>query len=201
MINLRDGNQRARRTLLIGDESQVSIGVTLWSEACDAHDFEIGQIIAFKSCRVSDYSGKSLNASWDPRDIKRDLRHPRATELTRWQKNQTPSKMRRSMRALTGEVNAGRDNFMLIAELQQFCEHNQDVLEGKPFYCNIYADLTWVFVQDSPERRPMFYLACPDCRKKVIDDGRGYQCENCNKCHEEAKPTYNFGFKVQDCSG
>ena len=46
----------------------------------------------------------------------------------------------------------------------------------------------------------MFYLACPECRKKVIDDGRGYFCESCNKCQEEARPTYNFTFRIQDCT-
>ena len=106
------------------------------------------------------------------------------------------------MRGLT--VDSGPtsgDRTMLIQEMQQFCDSDEEIQSGKPFYCAIYGELTWVFVQDSPERRPMFYLACPTCKKKVIDDGRGYHCEACNKVHEEARPTYNFGIKVQDCSG
>ena len=47
----------------------------------------------------------------------------------------------------------------------------------------------------------MFYLACPSCKKKVTDDGKGYRCESCDKSYEDAVPTYNFSFKVQDCSG
>jgi hypothetical protein len=27
----------------------------------------------------------------------------------------------------------------------------------------------------------MFYLSCPECRKKVIEETVGYRCENCNK--------------------
>ena len=47
----------------------------------------------------------------------------------------------------------------------------------------------------------MFYLACPSCRKKVIDDGYGYRCENCDKTHDDAAPIYNFSMKIQDSSG
>ena len=47
----------------------------------------------------------------------------------------------------------------------------------------------------------MFYLACPSCKKKVIEDTQGYHCERCQKYFNEAVPTYNFAFKVQDCTG
>ena len=49
--------------------------------------------------------------------------------------------------------------------------------------------------------KQMFYLACPTCRKKVSDDGVGYRCENCNKVYDNAVPTYNFSYKISDCSG
>lgn len=51
------------------------------------------------------------------------------------------------------------------------------------------------------EKRGIFYLACPDCKRKVIDDGHGYQCERCNKCHPEARPTYAYSFRASDCHG
>ncbi len=47
----------------------------------------------------------------------------------------------------------------------------------------------------------MFYLACPTCKKKVSDDGQGYRCENCARVYEDAVPTYNFSYKISDCSG
>ena len=34
-----------------------------------------------------------------------------------------------------------------------------------------------------------FYLACPSCKKKVIDEENG-QCNNCSKSYEEACPKY-----------
>lgn len=77
-LTMKDGTQRDKRTLIVGDESKISISVTLWGSACEAHDYQIGQVIALKSCRVSEYNGKSLNASSDPNDISFNMRHPRA---------------------------------------------------------------------------------------------------------------------------
>ena len=48
--------------------------------------------------------------------------------------------------------------------------------------------------------RPMFYPACPECKKKVIpdDSGRGWHCEKCQKVYEEPNWTYNFSVRVGD---
>lgn len=68
-INLKDGKVRQKRSLTIGDESNSCIGVTLWGPVTESHRYGTGQVIAFKNCRVSDYNGKSLNASSAPSDI------------------------------------------------------------------------------------------------------------------------------------
>lgn len=82
-INLRDGKVKQKRSLTIGDESHVSIGVTFWGSVTEAHRFTAGQVIALKNCRVSDFNGKSLNASSHAEDIflGSSLRHKRAQEI------------------------------------------------------------------------------------------------------------------------
>ena len=47
----------------------------------------------------------------------------------------------------------------------------------------------------------MMYNACPDCRKKVLDEPAGYRCENCNKTHSRMIPTYMLSAKISDLSG
>ena len=108
------------------------------------------------------------------------------------------------MRALTNEVGNGagsRTPTLLLAELKAHCESDEQVQSGQPFYANVHCDISIVFTNADNLDRQCFYLACPACRKKVIDDGQGYRCENCNRSHEDAVPTYNFAFKVQDCTG
>lgn len=68
-IKMRDGKERDKRTLTIGDESNKCINVTLWGSVVEAHPYRAGQVIALKCCRVSDFNGKSLNASSHGEDI------------------------------------------------------------------------------------------------------------------------------------
>ena len=89
--------------ITIGDESRVSIGVTLWGELCTANSYDEGQVIAFRACRVSDYNGKCLSASSDPEDVIFATSHPRFMELLRWQEEQSMTKIKSGARSLTVE--------------------------------------------------------------------------------------------------
>ena len=39
-LNLRDGSTRDKCVITLGDESRVSIGVTLWGDLCEAHAYD-----------------------------------------------------------------------------------------------------------------------------------------------------------------
>ena len=91
-MTLRDGNQKDKRSLVIGDESNTSISLTLWGDVCDKFDLKQGDIVAFQNCRVSDYQGKSLNSSANPQDITLDStkqKHKRFSELRKWLSTKT----------------------------------------------------------------------------------------------------------------
>ena len=62
------------------------------------------------------------------------------------------------------------------------------------------CDLSWVFVPESPDRQ-MFYLACETDKKKLFPTGDGKFCDANNRVYDTAIPTYNFSFRVSDCSG
>ena len=51
-----------------------------------------------------------------------------------------------------------------------------------------------------PTERHMFYLACPTCKKKVMNENDGFSCEKCQKVYSDAVPTYNFTAKISDLS-
>lgn len=74
-------------------------------------------------------------------------------------------------------------------------------MAGKPFYCNLNCDLSWVFVPEGSDRQ-MFYQACEVCKKKVMDNGQNqYFCESCQRAFDKCVPTYNFSIRISDCSG
>lgn len=159
-INMRDGKVRNKRLLTIGDESHVCIGVTLWGSVADAHSYSTGQVIAFKSCRVSDYNGKSLNASSyaDEIHVGSKVKHERATELEAWVRGSTMGALRDEMRPLgelpgaDGQKKKSSTPTLLIAQLKELAQSDGEIMGGKPFYCNLNCDLSWVFVPENTDR-------------------------------------------------
>ena len=68
-IQRKSGDAYAKRELKLADESNAMITVTLWGDSCEAVRVNVGDIMALKGCRISDYAGRSLNASSLPSDI------------------------------------------------------------------------------------------------------------------------------------
>ena len=66
-----------------------------------------------------------------------------------------------------GGKKASKTPTLLIAQLKKHIEEDTDAMGGKPFYCNLNCDLSWVFVPEGTDRQ-MFYNACEVCKKKVI---------------------------------
>ena len=74
-------------------------------------------------------------------------------------------------------------------------------MNGEPFYCGISGVLTWITIPLDVMDRPMYYLACQICKRKVVDAQTSYECIVCEKKFEDAVPTYNFSVQVSDSSG
>ncbi len=65
----------------MADESGLKIQVALWGNLANLFDLQIGQILAIKNARVSDYGGKSLNSGDDHASIYIEPDHFRTLEL------------------------------------------------------------------------------------------------------------------------
>lgn len=102
-ITLKDGSSRDKRSLVIGDDSKRMIGITLWGDVCHKEIREM-QIVAFRACRISEYRGKSLNASSDMNDTVVEAEHPRVRELRRWLGDRNAAELKDEMTNLGGEV-------------------------------------------------------------------------------------------------
>ena len=166
---MKDGKVKSKRTLTIGDESNSCIGVTLWGVVTDAHSYQAGQVIALKNCRVSDYNGKSLNATSFPSDIVMGsmLREKRKFELEAWMRGNAVGDLQAGMRQIgdapvrsnAGAAKQSNTPTLLIAQLKEMAESMDSMNSGKPVYANLNVDLSWVFVPENTDRQ-MFYLAC-----------------------------------------
>ena len=57
--------------MTVADETDTSIQVTCWGETILAHlkTVQVGTLLVLAQCRVSDYCGRSINASSEVRDM------------------------------------------------------------------------------------------------------------------------------------
>lgn len=85
MVNLRKGSQKVRKYVTLIDDSYCAISLTLWASMCDRiTQADINKVVAVKSCRVSEFGGKSLNAADDHSSMFVDLKHERCNKLLAW---------------------------------------------------------------------------------------------------------------------
>lgn len=78
-------------------------------------------IVAFKQCRISDYNGKSLNASSTPSDIVLNAPHPRTAQIKKWYSSQSHDQIAKKITPLTeaaGNGMSNQDNTLSLLEMQ-----------------------------------------------------------------------------------
>lgn len=65
-------------------------------------------------------------------------------------------------------------------------------------YFVVHCRINKIFCGDENNAKQMVYLACKQCKKKVVDEASGYRCERCMKTFPDAVPTLNFALSVSD---
>ena len=62
-VNIKlSGAVKDRRNVTLIDETELRIQVSLWGKNARESSYVVGQIMAIRGARVSDYGGKSLNS-------------------------------------------------------------------------------------------------------------------------------------------
>lgn len=77
-------------------------------------------------------------------------------------------------------------------------KESESILKGNTD--KIYSDLIVTVLNISPNGL-IYYLACHDCKKKVIEYDNSYRCENCNIEVKDPNARYIYNMKVVDHSG
>ncbi len=170
----KEGNRQVqKRTVGIFDQSKKSITLTLWDKMAEDISFKTLDIVAFKNVRVTDYSGKTLTASFTTRIIPNpDI--PETKVLKDWYAQWDSHE---PIQSIT------RDDFKLPPRkcLSAIRKENQDV-NAKAEY--IMAKGTIIDIRRSTDKPP-WYMSCPEpkCKQKVTQSHKNdsWYCEKCNK--------------------
>lgn len=171
-ITARSNKEVSKRTLDLMDQSGKFVSVTLWGE--DAEKFESsGQpILAIKGAKVSDFGGRSLNASFSSTLlINPDI--PEAHKLRGWFDKEGHAMDGQSLTEARGS-GGGLTNWKTLSDVKTEHLGHGD----KADYYTCIATIVYL------RKENCLYQACPsqDCNKKVVDQNNGmYRCEKCDK--------------------
>jgi replication factor A1 len=197
-IRLRAGGEKEKRMVSIADNSVMPGGwfikIWFWGNQVHQLDFNWGDIVAFRSLRVSDFNGKSLNTSQETtHTVDPDCKQNK--KLSRWFKD---IKSIEEMKALTHDRNdaekRSNENVRLISELNHSLWGGQIPHNG---FFILNGFVTYIKADDKTT-----YLGCPTCHRKLFKDyDNNIRCENCNiTLDNEGEAIYMLCAKINDAS-
>ena len=173
-----NGVQKDRRNVTIVDKSKIQIQVSLWGQNARLNGYEVGQTIAIRGARVSDYGGKTLNSGDEHSQLHIDLDHPKTQELKEWKESEDfqnatfdsltvflqPQKTNE-----TGEdkqFTQNFDNFFLIEEVKDMVKNDTDETLGLGGYTSRQVQSKYFRVSGYVKKifydgDKIYYLSCP----------------------------------------
>jgi len=149
-VPLKTGGQKARRNVQIGDESGLKIQLTLWGNLANQFDLQVGQVLAVKNAKVSDFGGKSLNSGDDSSLIYIAPDHARTHELQKWHASNGDKNLQ-SLSGAAGEGGANRDDHRLIKEMMDALFKDEEALrgQGQPHYFKLSGYVSKVLFDEN----------------------------------------------------
>jgi replication factor A1 len=197
-IQLKNGNDKERRLMLVTDDSGLIINLSFWGKNARKTQLEGNPIIGVKGAKLSSYGGKSLNAP-ENSNILINPDMPRAKELEEWYINLSSNSLK-SLSLDSKSTENHRNNERLIYELPGFLEHEfweKGVDKNIYFVVNGYVN----YVKND-ERN--VYHSCPEetwkRKVKFNDYKRKWYWEWCQLDYAVCKPTYVCQVKFMDLS-
>lgn len=183
---------------------------------CDSQQVQVGDLIAIKSARTSEFGGRSLNAADDHAQLfkESEIQNKELNRIKSWyQKLQAQGSVQQTFagfEALTVKPQSRNDaqnsmyknemdkqnkasNLNLICEINESLQEANDVDKYHFFFLNGYISRI-----KNDDR--IFYPACKseNCRRKVIEEGGAYRCEHCNKTFMDYNPTFMITAVISD---
>ena len=190
----KNGREVTKRVMDLVDASGMSIEATMFGEGALNLKVQQGVAIAIKGAKVGSWNTKSLTLWGDTVfDVNPDL--PEAHSLMGWWQHQGANQQPRHLSEGNGGGGGGAP-----APRVSFTD-----IEDKALGLNAQADYFSVncyITHVKTDKRSMWYIACPNCKKKVSSDDTCLD-GHCEKCDKPVVGTRRWIFSAQcnDTSG
>lgn len=201
----KNGMETQRRILNLKDMSGRSVELTLWGDFCNRDGQKLQEmvdggffpVLAIKSGRVNDFSGKSIGTiSSTQLFINPDF--PEAQRLRNW--FDQGGKDLASL-SITKDIASGGPKNEIRKTVSQIKEEGLG-RSDKPDWITVRATISYIKADS------FCYTACPlmvgdrQCNKKVTRSGSNkWQCDRCNQEFEECDYRYLLQAQILDHTG
>jgi len=200
VVSQKTQKQLTKRTISITDTSTKAVDITLWGESAQRYtgqELTGHPVIAIKSCRVSEFGGRSLGTTFGSQ-IFVNPNTQEAVALREWYASQD----RHSIESIS---KMGRGNGPEVRKALVQIKDERLGMDGKADVIACPSTITY-FKRDFGSDKMPWYLACPnrECNKKVStsDVDGSVHCDKCNRTYGEGGiPRYILNFIICDYSG
>ncbi|KAK9794335.1 hypothetical protein WJX73_003860 [Symbiochloris irregularis] len=202
-IKRKDSSEVAARDVTLVDQSKRTVSVTMWGSAAEeaGGDLEMqggtNPVLSISCCRVGDYNGVSVSA------LQRSVvainpEGPEAAELREWWDTEGISAPTQhageglaSARKGSGGSSKGHCQ---LKDIQK--EAHELVPDAKPEYHNVTATVAMI-----DPSQTLYYQACPDNGRKVVQQGDMWLCEFNGQLYPAMERRYMCLSKCADFTG
>lgn len=149
-------------------------------------------MLAVKDCRVNLYQERvSISPGFNSVFVVNVENIPEARSLYEWYQSADLNEVQ----TLTG--GGGDKQFNSLYRTVRQMEQDSQYLAGDK---KLYSDL-YIYLGGMRKEPPPYYLGCPTCSKKLIEDGDKFMCNSCAESHDTPKCKFIFSAQFTDQSG
>jgi replication factor A1 len=198
------GKTLQKRDILIVDDSNHDITLTLWGDKAVSCDQLTNAVVAFKGLKLGDYNGRTLG-SVGSTVVKINPDIPEGHALAMW-KNNNINDLTHSISLSGGGGGGGGGGAVDPLEKRKSMasiKNEQLGMGDKPEYVTVKASIGYVKKENDP-----WYPACNNisndgkgCNKKMIQNNSSWICEKCQISKSSPEYRYILSCTVMDYSG
>jgi len=203
-----DSSELSRRDLTLVDSACKTVTITLWGATAEGVGSELEAaaagshkpVVAISSCRVSSYNGVSVSTLGRSQVLIDPTSEtvPEAHAIrTWWDTEGAGAEMQAVGEGMAtalkpGAAGGGASRY----DLSQLRTEAPTTPDAKPVYATVQVAVANI----NPEQS-MWYLACPENNRKVIEQNGGFFCEYDGRTYATATKRYIMNAKFTDISG
>ncbi|KAH8554654.1 putative replication factor-A protein 1 [Umbelopsis sp. PMI_123] len=193
IVSRASGKPVKKRQLTIVDMSKKQVKLTLWDRQAESFDSTSYPVVACKGCRVSDFGGRSLSLlSSGTLKVNPDI--PEAKQLRQWYDGEGQSAYLDSFSGSSlGNTENSSSSSTATKTLAEVKSENLGVGDKADFF-NVRARVVYMKSENC------WYPACPECKKKLIDEGGSWRCEKDQKQFPEPDYRYILSLSISDAT-